>query len=62
MERMQAEAVALGAEGVVGVTIDESNHTWGSHILEFSAVGTAVMAISQNHQIPTPSLVLTVND
>ncbi|MGH7280519.1 MAG: heavy metal-binding domain-containing protein [Polyangiaceae bacterium] len=62
MERMQAEATALGAEGIVGVVIDETNHTWGSHILEFSAVGTAVVAISQNHQIPTPSLVLTVND
>ena len=27
MERMQAEAEALEAEGIVGVTIDESNHT-----------------------------------
>jgi uncharacterized protein YbjQ (UPF0145 family) len=62
MERMQAEAQALNAEGIVGVVIDEANHTWGSHILEFSAVGTAVVAISADHQIPTPSLVLTVND
>ncbi len=62
MERMQAEAQALGAEGIVGVTIDEANHTWGSHVLEFSAVGTAVMPTSANHQIPTPTLVLTVND
>ena len=29
MERMQAEAEALGAEGIVGVTVDETNHTWG---------------------------------
>jgi uncharacterized protein YbjQ (UPF0145 family) len=62
MERMQAEAQALGAEGIVGVAIDEANHTWGSHILEFSAVGTAVVPISASHQIPAPSLVLTVND
>ena len=62
MERMQAEAQALGAEGIVGVLVSESNHTWGSHILEFSAVGTAVLPISQDHTIPMPSLVLTVND
>ena len=29
MERMQAEAEELGAEGIVGVTVDETNHTWG---------------------------------
>ncbi len=62
MERMQGEAEALNAEGIVGVTIDESHHTWGTHVLEFSAVGTAVMAISANHTIPAPTLVLTVND
>jgi uncharacterized protein YbjQ (UPF0145 family) len=62
MERMQAEAEALNAEGVVGVVVDEANHTWGSHVLEFSAVGTAVAAISQDHRIPMPTLVLTVND
>ena len=44
MERMQAEAEALGAEGIVGVTVDETNHTWGPNVLEFSAVGTAVVA------------------
>ncbi len=62
MERMQAEAEALGAQGIVGVVIDESNHTWGSHVMEFSAIGTAVLPISANHQIATPSLILTVND
>jgi uncharacterized protein YbjQ (UPF0145 family) len=62
MERMQAEAQALGAEGIVGVTVDETNHSWGSHVLEFSAVGTAVAALSKDHIIPAPSLVLTVND
>ena len=61
MERMQAEAEALGAEGIVGVTVDESNHTWGVNVLEFSAIGTAVMPIRADHKIPTPSLVLSVN-
>ena len=62
MERMQAEAEALGAEGIVGVVVEEASHSWGSHVLEFSAVGTAVAPISDNHQIPAPQLVLSVND
>jgi uncharacterized protein YbjQ (UPF0145 family) len=62
MERMQAEAEALSAEGIVGVTVDESNHTWGASVLEFSAIGTAVVAIRADHKIPEPTLVLTVND
>ncbi|HEY5372545.1 MAG TPA: heavy metal-binding domain-containing protein [Polyangiaceae bacterium] len=61
MERMQFEAESLRAEGIVGVTVDESNHTWGPTVLEFSAVGTAVVAIRADHQIPRPTLVLTVN-
>jgi len=62
MERMQAEAETLGAEGVVGVTVEESHHSWRSHILEFLAIGTAVTAISEDHHIPPPQLVLSVND
>ena len=61
MERMQAEGEALSAEGIVGVTVDESNHTWGVNVLEFSAIGTAVTPIRADHQIATPSLVLSVN-
>ena len=62
MERMQVEAEALEAGGIVGVLIDENNHTWGPNVIEFSAVGTAVVAIRDDHHIPKPSLVLTVGD
>ena len=62
MERMQVEAEALGAGGIVGVLIDENNHTWGPNVLEFSAVGTAVVSISDDHRIARPELVLTVGD
>ena len=62
MERMQFEAEAVHAEGIVGVTVEESNHTWGPSVLEFSAVGTAVVAVRADHQIPKPTLILTVND
>lgn len=42
MERMQDEALKLGAEGIVGVHLEEKSHFWGSHVIEFLAVGTAV--------------------
>jgi uncharacterized protein YbjQ (UPF0145 family) len=61
MERMQAEAEDLGAEGIVGVTVDESNHTWGVNVLEFSSIGTAVVPIRADHEIAQPQLVLSVN-
>ena len=62
MERMQAEALAVQAEGIVGTQIQENSHGWGSHVIEFFAVGTAVSAISAEHTIQTPQLVLAVND
>ena len=43
------------------MTVDETNHTWGPTVLEFSAVGTAVTAIRADHHIERPALVLTVN-
>ncbi len=62
MERMQVEAEAMNAAGIVGVLVDENNHTWGPSVLEFSAVGTAVVPIREDHHIPKPALVLTVGD
>ena len=62
MERMQAEAISLGAQGVVGTQISERSHGWGSHVIEFFAVGTAVISISDTHEIPTPALTLLLND
>jgi uncharacterized protein YbjQ (UPF0145 family) len=61
MERMQAEAVNLGAEGIVGTQIKESSHGWDSHIIEFFAIGTAVTPIRADHQIPPPQMVLSLN-
>ncbi len=42
MERMQAEASAVGATGVVGMRVTENSYSWHTHIIEFLAVGTAV--------------------
>jgi uncharacterized protein YbjQ (UPF0145 family) len=42
MERMQREADAEGASGIVGVQLSQSSHVWEAHVVEFFAVGTAV--------------------
>ena len=62
MERMQAEAMSLSAQGIVGAQINENSHGWGSHIIEFFAVGTAVIPTTAEHQIPPPALALLLND
>ena len=43
MARMQAEAEALEAEGIVGVELHERSHGWGCHVIEFLAIGTAIV-------------------
>ena len=62
MERMQSEAQALQAEGIVGVQLVEGSHGWNSHVIEYFAVGTAVLPTSAEHTIPAPSFVLNLND
>jgi hypothetical protein len=59
---MQAEAEAAQAEGIVGVQLVEGNHGWSSHVLEYFAVGTAVIPTSDDHTIPDPSFVLSLDD
>jgi len=50
MERMQHEARRLGADGVVGVSITERSHAWGSRAIEFLALGTAVRELQGGHR------------
>jgi uncharacterized protein YbjQ (UPF0145 family) len=42
MTRMEAEAEALGADGIVGVRLDIEFKEFGSDLAEFIAIGTAV--------------------
>jgi uncharacterized protein YbjQ (UPF0145 family) len=44
MTRMEAEADALGADGIVGVRLDIEFKEFGSDLAEFIAIGTAVQA------------------
>ena len=62
MERMQTEAQALSAEGIVGVKLNETSHGWGSHTIEFFALGTAIVPREGHDEAiepPTPVLDLS---
>jgi uncharacterized protein YbjQ (UPF0145 family) len=65
MERMQHEATRLQAEGVVGVVVREQSHGWGSHIIEYYSVGTAVVkgapAPDDMPNLAKPTLALNLN-
>lgn len=62
MERMQAEASHLKAEGIVGVNVQQRSHGWESHVIEFFSVGTAVVAMEGATPSAEPTLTLSVND
>jgi uncharacterized protein YbjQ (UPF0145 family) len=61
MERMQAEAESLQAEGIVGVQLKEGSHGWSSHVIEFFAVGTAIVPHGEDHEITAPTTVLDLS-
>ena len=61
MERMQTEADELRAAGIVGARIVERSHGWGSHVIEFFAIGTGVVTTRDDHEIETPTMVLPLN-
>lgn len=53
MTRMEAEADALGADGIVGVRLEIEFKEFGESIAEFIAVGTAVKA-DPDHPLAPP--------
>lgn len=61
MARMGHEAMGMGAEGVVGANIHESTHSWNSHVIEFLAVGTSIVATTEEHRIATPQLTISLS-
>src|ERR1700729_2034177 len=64
MQRMQTEAKELEAEGIVGVSLTERTHGWGSHVIEFFALGTAIIRSEDGYglEIEPPVPVLDLND
>src|ERR1700749_1025921 len=58
MERMQSEATEVQDHRFVGARIIERSHGWGSHVIEFFAIGTAVIPVNDEHVIEQPAMVL----
>src|SRR5260370_20639820 len=53
ISRMEEEADALGADGIVGVRLEVGRYAWGESLAEFLAVGTAVRSRDgQNRRAP----------
>jgi uncharacterized protein YbjQ (UPF0145 family) len=55
LSRMQAEATAGKAGGIVGVNVAVYNHVWGEHATEFLATGTAIRRLGDEHRLPETS-------
>jgi uncharacterized protein YbjQ (UPF0145 family) len=61
MTRMQDEANHLGATGIVEVKLIEKSHMWGSHTIEFLALGTAVAEAEGIGEMPSPQTVISLD-
>ena len=61
MTRMQDEANALEATGIVGVRLEEKSHMWGDHTIEFLSLGTAVAKSEGEHVIPQPHAIISLD-
>jgi uncharacterized protein YbjQ (UPF0145 family) len=64
MKRMQDEANNLSAAGVVGMRLEEKNHQWGEHTIEFLSLGTAVGQRAGGDQaaIPQPTTIISFDN
>ena len=75
IERLQDEAEALDATGIVGVTVAEREHSWrttpwnagnaaldSGEVLELFVIGTAVVPSGAQGDLAPPFLVLSAND
>jgi len=54
MTRMQGEALSKSADGIVGVSLTEKSHHFGSHVIEFLVLGTSVTKLTEPTAIPQP--------
>ncbi|MFN2464441.1 MAG: heavy metal-binding domain-containing protein [Candidatus Dormibacteria bacterium] len=61
MGRMEAECTQFGGQGVVAVQVHEKNHGWGSHVIEFFSIGTAVIRAGEEGKVPPIGMTLTMN-
>ncbi|MGA2283020.1 MAG: heavy metal-binding domain-containing protein [Candidatus Dormibacteria bacterium] len=62
MTRMQDEAVRARAQGIVAMRIEQKSHIWGSHVIEFLAIGTSVRLAAAAHQRLGPEMAVSLDD
>lgn len=58
MTRMQREAQELAADGIVGVDLVEHEHGWSGKLIEFFAIGTAILTDPTAPRPPSPTPVI----
>jgi uncharacterized protein YbjQ (UPF0145 family) len=72
--RLQYEAETLGAQGIVGVTVEEKEHSWGvarrfdgnaaattGELVELFVIGTAVVRYDVGKALPPVTLVVPID-
>jgi hypothetical protein len=42
--------------------IEQKSHMWGSHVIEFLAIGTSVKLVAAQHQKIAPELSVSLDD
>ncbi len=62
MTRMQDETRGTGAQGIVGMRIEQASHVWGSHVIEFLAIGTTIATGAAGHKRLDPAMVVPLTD
>lgn len=64
MTRMQHEARALSADGIVAVQLGEHQHGWGGRAIEFLAIGTAIVRQQpgESIRVSAPNPVIDLRD
>jgi uncharacterized protein YbjQ (UPF0145 family) len=62
IERMQREAEQVEAKGIVAVRLEERSHGWGSHVIEFFSIGTAIVPLDTELDLTKPTLTLPLNN
>jgi uncharacterized protein YbjQ (UPF0145 family) len=62
MEKMQQSALAAGGQGVVEVKVTEGPMSFARHAVGFTAWGTAVKLVAEQHQFVEPEMILPLDD
>ena len=62
MERLQTSAIGMGASGVVAVQYSDRPLPFASHVIGFTAWGTAIRLAGDTHTYMQPRVVVSMND